>query len=61
MGCSFRLKTSTLKYFKLSFESGYHAGFLNISVRSSLGVVVSNSLKNMAASGVSDVRRKEDE
>ena len=61
MGCSFCLKMSTLSILKYFLKVATMRGFSNISVTSSLGVVVSYSLNNMAASGARDERSKEDE
>ena len=61
MGCSFCLKMSTLSILNYFLKVATMRGFSNISVTSSLGVVVSYSLNNMAASGARDERSKEDE
>ena len=62
MGCSFCLKMSTLRILNYFLKVATMRGFSNISVTSSLGVVVvSYSLNNMAASGARDERSKEDE
>ena len=52
---------STLSILNYFVKVATMRGFSNISVTSSLGVVVSYSLNNMAASGARDERSKEDE
>ena len=62
MGCSFCLKMSTLSISNYFLKVATVPGFSNISMMSSLGVVVVlYYLNNMAPSGASDVQSMEDE